>query len=464
MNRIGYIMILFFGIALCDLLAQENYSIEPLSLNTNYFNEIFAITYDNGIIYASDRRSNVLVNRVDSANRPLFQLFYAAQKDSNRWGLPNLLSKSIPINAHKGPCSVSANGREIYFTVNDESGQRIFIADKAGGDWTNIRPFIHNRPNYTTTHPSLSRDGRRLFFASDMPGGYGGFDIYVCEWTPRGWGAPQNLGPNVNTTENELYPFIQGNGELYFSSTAHGSMGGLDIFSVREVDGVWGMIHRLEEPINSVADDISYTADDANGTNGYFSSNRDGKTFGIFSFTSHFPFFSGCEAQEENDYTYIFEDTMSGMKGDTATVKYMWDFGDGTIKYGEEVEHTYASTGLYEYSLSLIDTLTNEVTRHVGNYMLEVLDIEQPYIAANDTLCVGTPAMFDASKTYLPDLNIDEYYWIFGDGTRKRGVHVEHTYLLPGVYKVQLGVTGRSRYTGAEEKVCIYREIVVLIE
>jgi len=460
MNRIGFIVIFFSCLIARDLGAQ-NYLIEPLSLNSNFNNEIFAIPYENGIIYASDRRTNVLINRVDSAYHPLFQLYYVSKKDSNKWGIPNLLSKNIPVNAHKNSCSISANGREIYFTVNDENGQRIFMASKSGSNWTNIRPFAHNRPNYTTTHPSLSPDGKYLFFASDMPGGFGGFDIYVCERTPRGWGPPKNLGAQVNTTENELYPFIQGNGELYFSSTAHGSMGGMDIFSVREVNGVWGLLYRLEEPINSIADDISYTAADADGTSGYIASNRDGKTFGIFSFNSLFPVFSDCKEQEENDYTYIFEDKLAVSLGDSATLKYMWDLGDGTIKYGEIVEHTYASTGVYEYSVSLIDSLTNESDKHVANYMLEVLDIEQPYITVNDTVNTGIPVLFDASKTYLPDLEIDEYYWIYGDGMCKKGIITEHTYSAPGTYRVVLGVIGRSLYTGKQLKICTFREIKV---
>ena len=463
MNRIGYIVIFFLCLITHDLGAQSSYMVDPLSLNSNFNNEIFAIPYDHGIIYSSDRRTHIFINRVDSTNHPLFQLLYVSKRDSNKWGIPRLLSKSIPINAHKSTCTVSADGREIYFTVNDETGQRIYLANKSGDNWTNIRPFVHNRPNCTTTHPSLSRDGKRLFFASDMPGGFGGFDIYVCEWTPRGWGTPKNLGPQVNTTENELYPFIQGNGELYFSSTAHGSMGGMDIFSVRELGGIWGLLHHLEEPINSTADDISYTAADAEGTSGYIASNRNGKSFDIYSFKSLFPVFSDCKEQEENDYTYIFEDTLSEALGDTATLKYLWDLGDGTVKYGEVVEHTYASTGIYEYSLSLIDTLTNEISKHGDNYILEVLDIEQPYIQVSETVYTGTSVLFDASKTYLPDLEIDEYYWMFGDGTRKTGIHAEHIYSAPGTYRVVLGVIGRSRFTGVQLNYCTFREILVTV-
>ncbi len=463
MNRIGYITIFILSMVAGEVWAQPDYTVKPLSLNTNYTNEIFAISYEEGIIYCSDRRTSFLINRVDSADNPLYHLFYASRKDTIKWGVPHLLSKNIPVNAHQGPCSVSADGQEIYFTANNETGQRIYSAQKSGDNWINIRPFAHNSPNYTTAHPSLSRDGKRLFFASDMPGGSGGFDIYVCEQTPRGWGTPKNLGPGVNTPANELYPFIQGNGVLYFSSSAHNSMGGMDIFSAREANGVWGQLYRMEEPINSTGDDLSYTAD-ADGTNGYIASNRSGKTFDLFSFKSLFPVFDDCYEQEENEYTYIIRDP-NASDSDTAildaTLKYVWDLGDGTIKRGQEVEHTYASTGQYEVILNVVDTLTNEVTQEVAHYMLDVLDIEQPYITVSETINAGTSTTFDASKTYLPDLDIEEYYWMFGDGTRDKGERVEHIFTEPGVYKVQLGVIGKMKLTGGELNYCSFLEITV---
>jgi len=452
--------VILLSVLVSNLWAQSDYLIEPLSLNNNYTNEIFAIPYEKGIICSSDRRTHVLVSRLDISNQQLFHLFYVSQKDSNKWSFPHLLSKNISINIHQGSCSVSADGKEIYFSVNDETGQRIFSASKSHDDWTNIRPFAHNRPNYTTTHPSLSSDGKRLFFASNIPDGFGGFDIYVCERTSSGWGAPKNLGPEVNTPENELYPFIQGNGELYFSSSAHDSMGGLDIFSVRENNGVWGLRYRLDEPINSTADDISYTAADADGTHGYIASNRAGKSFDLFSFKSFFPVFNNCEEQEENNYTYEFREKMA-MGLDTTTLRLMWDMGDGTTRYGEEVEHTFPSIGQYDVYINVVDTLTGEIEKHVAHEVVHVLDIEQPYITVGETVNAGTPVSFDASNSYLPDLYIEEYYWMFGDRKRKKGIRTEHIYTAPGVYRVQLGVIGRSKWTGEIEKVCVYREIIV---
>ena len=444
--------------ATCELWAQSDYIVEPLLLNNSYNNDIFAVSYHDGIIFSSDRRTNVMVSRTDTVNNPLFNLYFVQRHDSVKWSIPHLLSKNIPINAHNSSCTISADGNEIYFAANDETGQRIYSARKSRNEWSNIQPFVHSKTTYTTTHPSLSRDGTHLFFASDMPGGYGGFDIYVCERTNRGWGPPVNLGPEVNTPENELYPFIQGTGELYFSSTAHGSMGGLDIFSARQINGAWGFVQRMEEPINSTGDDISYTAADNDGTSGYFVSNRNGKTLDIFSFRSSFPVFHGCLEQEENDYTYIFEEDFQAL--DTTSLRLMWDMGDGTVKYGEEVEHTFASTGIYVIQLSVIDTLTRETERNVARYEIEVLDIEQPYITAVETAKAGISVSFDASNSYLPDIEIEEYYWMFGDGTRKTGRRVSHVYNAPGVYMVQLGVIGHGD-SGKQTRICGYRKIII---
>ena len=462
MNKTGFIAIFILCMFAHQIWAQQNYSIEPLSLNSSFTEEIYAFPYDEGLIYSSDRRTHILVSRVDSANRPLFHLFYVpAGKDSVKWGTPQLLSKNIPINANQGPFSISADGRELYYSFNDVTGQRIYSTGRSGSGWGNVRPFAHNRPNYTTTHPSLSRNGQRLFFASDIPGGYGGFDIYVCERTRTGWGQPKNLGPTVNTSENELYPFIQANGELFFSSNGHGSMGGMDIFSAREIAGEWGMVHQMEAPINSAADDISFTVADADGTHGYFASNRAGKSFDLYSFKSLFPAFNDCREQEENEYgVYEFqENTAMGL--DTTTLKLVWDMGDGTIKHGEVVEHTFPSAGHYEIRLSVVDTLTNEITQNVASYPFDVLDVEQPYITTAETVQAGVMTAFDASETNLPDVDIEEYYWMFGDGTRARGKHADHVYAVPGVYQVRLGVIGKSKYTGEQMKECVFLEITV---
>ena len=442
------------------ILAQESYIVEPFAFNYARNNEIFAVSYQDGVIFCSDRRTNVLVNRMDTTRNPLYNLFFAHKKSEDKWDNVNVFSNKMPVDAHQISCTFSADGREMFFGAFDETGQRIYTARKTGNEWSNIQPFVHSKPNIVTTHPSLSYDGRWLFFASNMPGGYGGFDIYVSERTSRGWGQPVNLGPEINTPGNELYPFIHQTGELFFSSSEHGSMGGLDIFSARQTGDNWGSVQQLEPPINSPNDDIAYTSD-IDGVNGFFASNRTGQKFNIYSFQSLFPVFKDCSEQEENDYTYIFSEGIG--EENEETLKLMWDLGDGTIEYGEEIEHTYAAPGEYMVILNVIDIITNEITEDVASFPFFVEDIEQPYITAVESANVGTVISFDASKTNLPDMDIKEYYWIFGDGTRQSGMKATHVYVEPGVYNVVLGVSGKMKYdeSGANVKICVTKEIII---
>ncbi|MDR2036784.1 MAG: PKD domain-containing protein [Bacteroidales bacterium] len=459
MDCIKNILFLFCTILVQGVWAQS-YEVTPLSINTSYADEVAAVPVGNDLIYCSNRNQNVLISRTDKHNEYLFHLYIVHRTDSSKWSAPQILYKDLVPHAHQGPGSISADGNTLYFTVNSKSGNGIFITQREGNSWVNVRPFVHNHPDYKMAHPSLSRDGLRLFFASDMPGGLGGFDIYYCDWTPTGWGSPKNLGPDVNTPDDELYPFIQANGILYFSSRGHQSMGGLDIFSVRELNDQWGMRQQLEAPVNSESDDFAYSASDEDGLDGYFSSNRNGKTIDIFSFRSLFPVFYECNKQEENDYTYEFFDERA-ISLDTTTFYYEWDLGDGTVKKGEIVEHTYLSPGTYTVQLNIKDSLTGEFENRAADYLMEVLDIEQPYITTNNSVKAGEPLLLDASKTYLPEIEIDEYYWILGDGNQTKGEHITHTYTAPGTYQIRLGITGIHKTTGEKVKLCSYREIMV---
>ena len=128
--------------------------------------------------------------------------------------------------------------------------------------------------NYSIAHPSISADGNRLFFSSDKPGGFGGFDIYVSTKSETGWGEPVNLGPDINTIGNEEFPFIREDSILFFSSDGLPGFGGLDIFSAKEYTGKWILRRNEGVGINDFTDDfgIFFLADKS----GYFSSDRPG--------------------------------------------------------------------------------------------------------------------------------------------------------------------------------------------
>ena len=165
----------------------------------------------------------------------------------------------------------------------------IYSAEYVNGRWTNVKASNLNNPNYIVYHPSISKDGKKLYFASDMNGGFGGTDIYVSDVNADGsFGTPQNVGPIVNTEGNEAFPFIhQEEDALYFSSDGHVGFGLMDVFaSVKDENGAIVNVINLGEPINSKKDDFAYYLSD-DGFKGYISSNRKGGVGGddIYAFT-----------------------------------------------------------------------------------------------------------------------------------------------------------------------------------
>ncbi|MEY3417504.1 MAG: hypothetical protein RL060_1616 [Bacteroidota bacterium] len=201
----------------------------------------------------------------------------------------NLATSFSEINTamHEGPATFSSDGNEMYFT-RPVLGKRkkkatiiinplqVFVTKKGGdGRWsTPVSAFSFNSNEYSVAHPSLSPDGKYIYFMSDMPGGIGGTDIYLSERQKDGtWGAAVNLGAAINTFGYELFPYIQNDSTLYFSSNIHPGLGKLDIFSASYVHGKWTDILNLKPPINSISDDFGIVFD-GHYPRGFFSSAR----------------------------------------------------------------------------------------------------------------------------------------------------------------------------------------------
>lgn len=144
------------------------------------------------------------------------------------------------------------------------------------GDWTDVSILPFCSEEFNTVHPSLSADGRRLFFSSNRPGGFGGIGVLYSDFFNGAWSPPINLGPVVNTEGNEIFPFAEKNGRLHFASNGHIGLGGLDIYyTVPLAKNEWSMPVNLGAPINSNADDFGIVFG-ANETWGFFTSDRDG--------------------------------------------------------------------------------------------------------------------------------------------------------------------------------------------
>ena len=248
--------------------------------------------FEDTIYFSSARKPQYLARRVDPWNDQPFMNIYQGHvaKDGTVNDVRPFRS-DMNTTYHESNLVISDDGREMYFTRNNFlDGERtvsddgvnnlqIYSRRRTGTTWGPIVPFIFNSPMYSTGHPALSADGQRLYFTSDKPGGIGGKDLYVCLRTPHGsWGAPNNLGTEINTEGDEMFPFIHEN-ILYFASDGHLGLGGLDLFRVTVRAKGFGVVENLNAPVNSKFDDFGMCLT-KDGTVGYMTSDRDGATFG----------------------------------------------------------------------------------------------------------------------------------------------------------------------------------------
>ena len=240
--------------------------------------------YGNGLVFVSRLRQGP----VDASTRErYFDLFFAELNASGQSFKPELFSLELNSPLHEGPATFDRQRNTVYFTRSnqthgitkeDASGVvrlAIYEAKRGVFDWENVQELPFNSSDYSCMHPSLSPDGKKIFFASNKPGGYGGTDLYFAEKLSDGWSPAINLGPEINTQGNEAYPFFHPSGTLFFASNKHGSWGGLDILAIDISSNTWGKVIHLEAPFNSSSDDFGLILDDA-GTKGYLSSNRPG--------------------------------------------------------------------------------------------------------------------------------------------------------------------------------------------
>ncbi len=250
------------------------------------------------VIFASNRDTTVGMQWRSAWNdKPFLDLYVAERQPGGDLIAPQLLTGNVNTKMHEGPAVVAPDGSLWYTRTNasrSKNGiQRLSIlhAERDAAGFTGEDPFLYNNPECSVGHPAISADGKWFFFVSDMPGGYGGTDIYMCQNMGGQWGEPRNLGPGVNTTRNELFPFIADNGTLYFSSTGLPGLGGLDVFAAkRGPNGDFSFSVNVGAPVNGPKDDFAFVIDKANAT-GYFSSDRPGGDGGddIYAFRMHYP-------------------------------------------------------------------------------------------------------------------------------------------------------------------------------
>ena len=260
---------------------EKAFEIKLVENINSAYSDFCALVFQDALIFISERQKDFVNEKTNSStNRPYLSIFYS-KKETNFEKIKEF-STQLSTEYHDGPVSISKDGNTIYFTrsIKGELSKKsinhskIFQASAKGNRWKDITPMPFNSEDYSVAHPWITEDGKTLFFTSNMPGGFGGMDLYMSTKTGEEWGKPVNLGKEINTALDEVFPYIKDT-LFYFSSDGHGGYGGLDIYSIVFKNGkAQGTPENLKAPINSPSDDFGITFQDKD--TGYFSSNRPG--------------------------------------------------------------------------------------------------------------------------------------------------------------------------------------------
>lgn len=260
--------------------------------------------YRDGAIFSANKKAKTKAQKDPWSGNSFYDLYYSEKDANGHWLEPKPLAGEINGRYHEGPAVFNKAGDIAYFTRSNyiknkllkssknENNLKLFTAKLVNGEWAQLEQLPFNSDEYSVGHPALSPDEKTLYFVSDMPGGFGGTDVYKSVYSNSTWGKPENLGKEINTPGNEMFPFVSEDGKLFFSSNAHINMGGLDVFSssLDEKNNSWSAVENLNYPINSTGDDFAFVL--LNGEkSGFVSSNRNSPDK-IYEFEMHDPTFT----------------------------------------------------------------------------------------------------------------------------------------------------------------------------
>ena len=266
----------------------KRFNVQNLAINSEVSD--FGGTLKNGKLYITSARNS---NRKTYGwnEEPFLDIYTAYVNDDGEFQTPSIIEQNINTKYHEGTVSFSPDGNTMYFS-RESFYEKVYERDSITkykisvlnlyksinqeGQWSEAEALSLNGDSYSVKNPSVSADGKTLYFASDKTGGYGNFDIYSAPIDENGSvGDATNLGQKLNTEGQEMFPFISANNTLYFSSNGHLGLGGLDVFFAKIVDGKVGPIRNVGIPVNGNADDFAFSINEET-EEGFVSSNREG--------------------------------------------------------------------------------------------------------------------------------------------------------------------------------------------
>lgn len=367
------------------------------------------------VVFVSQRRNTRYVSgNYHWNNKPYLDSYYAKCTDTSQQTYSRkakLLKRIFKTGVHDGPIYFLPDGKTAVITRNQNKTSAqlsrrnlgLFIATKSDKNkWSKPVSFQHNSIEYSVGHASLTPDGQTMYFCSNMPGGYGGSDLYICHRNGNSWSKPENLGAAVNSPGDELFPFIAADGDLYFSSNGHPGLGGLDIFRAPK-DQQDTPPANMGYPINTHADDFGLVLS-GTGNQGFFSSNRKNANDHIYQFTMEQPTFriSLRVVDQHDEAVSIPQATVMVMNLTSGKTEELYSDSAGYIQYALDRNSEYAFISQKEGYRALDTATISTLGQHTSAVYTENLHLEEKNIAVHITVLdktSGTPLPY--AKVYL---------------------------------------------------------------
>ena len=364
-------------------------------------------------LYITSSRPQAKGNELSGITGTKFtDIFVSKKDDKGKWSQPELLESEVNSEYDDGACCFSPDGKTMYFTRCTYDAEypryaQIYSSTRSDASWGSPQEVKITADTLSScAHPSISPDGKWLYFTSDMPGGVGGYDIWRVEIDEHGVGIVENLGASINTEGDEMYPSVRPNGELYFSSDGHPGMGGLDIFVAKQdSSGVWD-VRNLKYPMNSAGDDFGMTFEGLHNT-GFFSTNRgDGKGWDkVWSF--HCPevvqTVKGWVYEKDG---YELPEGVVYIVGNDGTNLKISVRGDGSFEHEVKPHVDYVFLGTCKGYLNHKEELSVDTTSVSKQYVLQfpLANINAPVLVRNVFYEFDSAALTESSTQALDSL------------------------------------------------------------
>ncbi|MES2763187.1 MAG: OmpA family protein [Bacteroidota bacterium] len=348
------------------------------------------------LLFTSARKGGVLLDPEKQDSRYLCDLYYTELKDTG-WMKPVNFGRPVNTGLHEGSSIVSADNIMFYTRWSDANRTESFIYMARMEDGLFYETYklseTVNKVGYKTMQPYVSFDGTKLYFSSNRPGGFGGFDLYVCNIDEKGLtGEAKNLGKTINTVGDETTPFFHAiSNTLFFSSNGHVGIGGLDVFksSLSTEDSVYTIPKNLGSPINSSKDD-SYFILDRYQNKGYFASDREdcpgGNCYDIYEFENEpilFDISGVVEDYDTGDPIASALVTVKDVEGEDEPLFLITDekgFYSSPLKQNKQYFLKAQKKGYQASSASATTKGLTETTHIVQNFTLSIIPEEDVVI------------------------------------------------------------------------------------